>query len=146
MIDALVAVLVYLLMQFNAPTECCIGRPVEVPSASHTADVIDAPIVTVSLDAVLVDGSPAGDARATSDGVQRVEGLTNILKAKRELWKETHPNKAFPGAVLLEIDRRTSAAVVKSILRTAALAGYPNESFIVHRVPDQVRPSDRGAP
>ena len=31
--------------------------------------------------------------------MQRIDELFNILKAKRELWKQTHPNKDFPGVV-----------------------------------------------
>jgi hypothetical protein len=130
--------LLFLLTGFRAPDECgCVRPPIEFPSASQTVGIVDAPMVRVSLDAILVDGSPAGDVRGSdpSDGVQRFDVLFNILKGKRELWKQTHPNRAFPGAVLLEVDRRAPARVVKSVLRTAALAGYPSESFVVNTVP-----------
>ena len=37
--------------------------------------------------------------------MQRIDELFNILKAKRELWKQTHPGKDFPGVVVLQIDQ-----------------------------------------
>ena len=33
-----------------------------------------------------------------------------MLKAKRELWKQTHPDKEFPGVVLLQIDQDVQAS------------------------------------
>jgi hypothetical protein len=86
---------------------------------------------------ILVDGAPAGNTRAVeeSDRIQRVDELFGILKAKRELWKQTHPNKDFPGVVLLQIDQNVKAVVVKSVFQTAAFAGFPNVSFMVNNLP-----------
>jgi biopolymer transport protein ExbD len=86
---------------------------------------------------VLVDGAPAGNTRAVeeADRMQRMDELFNVLKAKRELWKQTHPNKEFPGVVLLQIDQNVKAVVVKSVFQTAAFAGFPNVSFMVNNLP-----------
>jgi hypothetical protein len=86
---------------------------------------------------ILVDGSPAGNTRAVeeSERMQRIDELFNILKSKRELWKQTHPNKDFPGVVVLEIDQNIKAVVVKSVFQTAAFAGFPNVSFMVNSIP-----------
>jgi hypothetical protein len=35
---------------------------------------------------------------------------------------------------LLQIDKDVPAVVVKSVFQTAALAGYPNVSFVVHEL------------
>jgi hypothetical protein len=98
---------------------------------------MDAPMVAVVGSQILVDGSPAGNSRAVeeSDRMQRIDELFNILKAKRELWKQTHPNKDFPGVVILQIDQNIKAVVVKSVFQTAAFAGFPNVSFMVDRIP-----------
>jgi len=86
---------------------------------------------------ILVDGSPAGNTRAVeeSDRMQRIDELFNMLKAKRELWKQTHPNKDFPGVAMLQIDQNIKAVVVKSVFQTAAFAGFPNVSFMVDKLP-----------
>jgi hypothetical protein len=55
-----------------------------------------------------------------------------MLKTKRELWTQMNPNKTnFPGIAVLQVDRQVEAVVVKSVFQTAALAGYPNISFMV---------------
>ena len=58
-----------------------------------------------------------------------------MLKNKRELWKQMHPSKDFPGVVILQIDQNVPALVVKSVFQTAAFAGFPNVSFMVNNLP-----------
>jgi len=88
---------------------------------------------------ILVDGSPAGSTRVIEEAnrLQRVEELFNILKNKRELWKQLNPGKDFPGVIVLQVDRKVQALVVKSVFQTAAFAGYPNVSFMVGRLGKQ---------
>jgi biopolymer transport protein ExbD len=137
MIDFLVVTVVFLLMTFSASGETPQAKGVTLPLAENTLDMIDAPIVAVTGSQVIVDGVPAGNTRAIEDAkrLQRVDELFNILKSKRELWKQTHPGKDFPGVVLLQIDQEVQAVVVKSVFQTAAFAGYPNVSFMVNSIP-----------
>lgn len=137
MIDFLIVTVIFLLMSFSASGQTPVAKGLNMPKAENTLDMLDAPIVAVVGSQILVDGSPAGNTRAVeeSDRLQRVDELFNILKAKRELWKQTHPNKDFPGVVLLQIDQSIKAVVVKSVFQTAAFAGFPNVSFMVDRLP-----------
>jgi biopolymer transport protein ExbD len=137
MIDFLVVTVVFLLMTFSASGQTPVAKGLNLPKAENTRDMLDAPIVAVVGSQILVDGSPAGNTRAVeeSDRLQRIDELFNILKAKRELWKQTHPNKDFPGVVLLQVDQAIKAVVVKSVFQTAAFAGFPNVSFMVDRLP-----------
>ena len=137
MIDFLVVTVVFLLMTFSASGETPIAKGLNLPKAENTLNMIDSPVVAVVGSQILVDGSPAGNTRAVeeSDRMQRVDELFNILKSKRELWKQTHPNKDFPGVVVLEIDQNIKAVVVKSVFQTAAFAGFPNVSFMVNSIP-----------
>ncbi len=141
MIDFLVVTVVFLLMTFSASGETPIARGLNMPKAENTLDMIDAPMAAVVGSQILVDGSPAGNTRTVeeSDRMQRIDELFNILKAKRELWKQTHPNKDFPGVVLLQIDQNIKAVVVKSVFQTAAFAGFPNVSFMVNNLPKTAR-------
>jgi len=137
MIDFLVVTVVFLLMTFSASGETPIAKGLNIPKAENSLDMIDAPVASVVGSQILVDGSPAGNTRAVeeSDRLQRIDELFNILKAKRELWKQTHPNKDFPGVVVLQIDQHIKAVVVKSVFQTAAFAGFPNVSFMVNQIP-----------
>lgn len=137
MIDFLIVVVVFLLMTFSASGETPVPKGVTLPKAENTLDMIDAPIVSITGSQILVDGSPAGNSRAIEDSkrLQRVDELFNLLKAKREVWKQTRPGKEFPGVVVLQIDQDVQAVVVKSVFQTAAFAGYPNVSFMVNSLP-----------
>jgi biopolymer transport protein ExbD len=137
MIDFLVVTVVFLLITFSASGETPAAKGVKIPDAENTLDMIDAPIVAVVGSQILVDGTPSGNTRSVeeSDRMQRIDELFNILKAKRELWKQTHPNKDFPGVAMLQIDENIKAVVVKSVFQTAAFAGFPNVSFMVNQIP-----------
>ena len=137
MIDFLVVTVVFLLMTFSASGETPIAKGLNMPKAENTLDMIDAPIVAIVGSQLLVDGSPGGNTRAVeeADRMQRIDELFNILKAKRELWKQTHPTKDFPGVVMLQIDQNIKAVIVKSVFQTAAFAGFPNVSFMVNSIP-----------
>src|SRR6202034_1216878 len=104
MIDFLVVTVVFLLMTFSASGETPVGQGVNLPKAENTLDIIDAPMVAVAGSQVLVDGAAPGNTRAIEDSkrMQRVDELFNILKSKRELWKQTHPGRERPGVVVRE--------------------------------------------
>jgi biopolymer transport protein ExbD len=137
MIDFLVVTVVFLLITFSASGEVPTAKGLKLPDAENTLDMIDAPMVGISGSLILVDGSPAGNTRAIEDSkrLQRIDELFNILKAKREVWKQLHPGKDFPGVVVLQIDQDVQAIVVKSVFQTAAFSGYPNVSFMVGNLP-----------
>ena len=93
-------------------------------------------MVAITGTQILVDGVAAGNTRAIEEAnrLQRIDELFNILKNKRELWKQINPGKEFPGVAVLQVDKKVPALVVKSVFQTAAFAGYPNISFMVGRL------------
>jgi len=137
MIDFLVVTVVFLLITFSASGETSMPKGVKLPDAENTLDMIDAPMVAITGSLILVDGNPAGNTRAIEDSkrLQRIDELFNMLKSKREVWKQLHPGKEFPGVVVLQIDQDVQAIVVKSVFQTAAFAGFPNVSFMVNNLP-----------
>ena len=137
MIDFLIVVVVFLLMTFSASGETPPAKGLQLPQAENTIDMIDAPMVAINGSQILVDGAAAGNTHAIEDNkrLQRIDELFNILKGKREVWKQLHPGKDFPGVVVLQIDQDVPAVVVKSTFQTAAFAGYPNVSFMVNQLP-----------
>jgi len=137
MIDFLVVIVVFLLMSFSTSGEIPVDKSIRLPKAENTLDMVEAPMVAITGSQILVDGTPAGSTRAVeeSNRLQRIDELYNILKSKRELWKQVHDNSTpFPGVVILQVDRDVPAVVVKSVFQTAAYAGYPNVSFMVDRL------------
>jgi biopolymer transport protein ExbD len=134
-IDFLLVTVIFLLMSFSASGEIGVDKNIKLPQAENAEAVIEAPMVAVNGNQVLVDGHLAGSTRAIEDlgRMQKVDELFDLLKRKRELWKSFHPNKPFPGVCILQVDEAVPALVVKSVFQTAAYAGYPNISFMVRK-------------
>jgi len=134
-IDFLLVTVIFLLMSFSASGEIGVDKNITLPQAENVIDVIEAPMVAVNGNQVLVDGTLAGSTRAIEDvgRMQKVDELFDLLKRKRELWKSFHPNKEFPGVAILQVDQEVPTLVVKSVFQTAAYAGYPNISFMVRK-------------
>ena len=137
MIDFLIVVVVFLLMTFSASGETPPNKGLVLPQAENTLDMIDAPMVSINGSQILVNGNAAGNTHAIEDSkrLTRIDELFNVLKGQREVWKQLHPGKDFPGVVVLQIDQDVPAVVVKSTFQTAAFAGYPNVSFMVDQLP-----------
>jgi biopolymer transport protein ExbD len=136
-IDFLLVTVIFLLTTFSASGEIAVDKNVKLPKAENAEDVVDAPMVAVNGNQILVDGTLAGSTRAIEElgRMSKIDELYNILKAKRELWKQVNPaDKPFPGVVILQIDENVPAIVVKSVFQTAAYAGYPNVSFMVQKI------------
>jgi len=135
-IDFLLCIVLFLLASFSASGELPVDKNVKLPSAMNVADMVEAPMVAITGTQILVDGIPAGNTRAIEEAnrLQRVDELFNILKSKRELWKQINPGKPFGGVCVLQVDKRVTALVVKSVFQTAAFAGYPQVSFMTKRL------------
>lgn len=134
-IDFLLCIVLFLLASFSASGELPVDKNVKLPSAENVEDMKEAPILAITGTQILVDGSPAGNTRAIEEAnrLQKVEELFDILKAKRELWTQLNPGKDFHGIAILQVDIRVPALIVKSVFQTAAMAGFPNVSFMVRR-------------
>ena len=74
-------------------------KNVQLPKAENVLDMVEAPMVAITGTQILVDGVPAGSTRTIEEAnrLQRVDELFNVLKNKRELWKQINPGKEFPG-------------------------------------------------
>jgi biopolymer transport protein ExbD len=132
-IDFLLCIVLFLLASFSASGELPVDKNVTLPSADNVDDMTDAPMVAITGQMILVDGIPAGTTRIVKEAnrMQKLDELFNMLKSKRELWTQLNPGKEFPQVVVLQVDRQVEAVIVKSVFQTAALAGYPNVSFMV---------------
>jgi biopolymer transport protein ExbD len=132
-IDFLLCIVLFLLASFSASGELPVDKNVQLPLADNVDDMTTAPMVAITGAMILVDGIPAGTTRAVKEAnrMQKLDELFNLLKSRRELFKQLNPGKDPPGVAVLQVDRQVEAVIVKSVFQTAALAGYPNISFMV---------------
>jgi len=136
-IDFLLCIVLFLLASFSATGEP-LDQPVRPPRAANTLALLEAPVVAVVGSQLLVDGAPSGSVQEITEAhrLQYLPELRAALESKRELWRQLNPQREFPGAVLLHADGTVPALVIKSVFQTAAVAGYPNVSFVVRDVGD----------
>jgi hypothetical protein len=109
----------------------------DLPWAANALDMVEATTVSVAGRTIFVEGDPVDmvlDEIVEQQRLRRLDGLFQILKERREFWKQVNPGKPFPGVVLFRFSQRELAAVVKSVFLTAAFAGYPNASFVVNKL------------
>jgi len=135
MIDVLVVLTVFLLLTFSA-SDRCTERDVALPPAVNVSDIVDAPLIMVASDAILVDGMVATSQGEMSEinahgRVQRLDGLFNVLKTKHEVARLLAPGREPNSHVILAIGSDVPASVVKSIVMTASRSGYPSIDFMV---------------
>jgi hypothetical protein len=123
----------FLLASFSASGELPVDKSVRLPSADNVEDMTLAPMIAVAGQLILVDGIPAGTTRPVKEAnrMQKLDELFNLLKGRREVFAQINPGKQFHVIAVLQVDREVEAVVVKSVFQTAALAGYPNVSFMV---------------
>jgi biopolymer transport protein ExbD len=137
MIDVLVVMTVFLLLTFSAGEQPSARDLSALPPAVNVSEMMDAPVVDVRADSVMVDGrvvATHGELTSFSSKGQitRLEGLFASLEAKHNLAKQLTPGKDPPTHVILAIDGDVPAALVKSVVMTAARSGYPSIDFMVH--------------
>ena len=142
MIDFLMVVVIFLLSTFSASGEQSVPKDVKLPTARNVQELLAAPMVGVAGKDVYVDNKPAGTIVEALDAMEqgktaqpvKLSDLETKLKFMKETWKSTHPQDApFPGMVILQLDEKLPAFVVKSVFYTAALSGYNNISFLVNK-------------
>lgn len=132
LVVALLAGHVLLLPLVRTSGCLCVVTHVDVPRIFNGEPVVEAPMVQLTRGQILLDGL-AVDRVEVGEGPY--ESVLAHLKRKRELWKTMHPTRSFPGHVILEIDKDTPMGVVKRIMHSAALAGYPEIDFIGIQMP-----------
>jgi biopolymer transport protein ExbD len=142
MIDFLMVVVIFLLSTFSSSGEQSVPKEVKLPNACNVQELLAAPMVGVAGKDVYVDNKPAGTIVEALDAMEqgktaqpvKLSDLETKLKFMKETWKATHPSDApFPGMIVLQLDEKLPAFVVKSVFYTAALSGYNNISFLVNK-------------
>jgi biopolymer transport protein ExbD len=135
-IDLMICMVVFLLMSFNASGELVAQKPsIKLPSAAN-GDVlesgptlaVDSAVVTLDEQRIADTSTLAADAR-----VERIEPLIQRLETMRRNYAILHPNKDFPGEILVQADESIDYRVIKKLMFSAAQAGYGNVRFAVNR-------------
>lgn len=92
------------------------------------------PVVALEGRKITVDGAVVGsiDGKSTLDLLPALDDLGLALGERREAWKRAHaPSEPFPGFVVTRIPAKTELRVVRLLVNSAVLAGYPHAFHVV---------------
>ncbi len=77
--------------------------------------------------------------------MQRIDELFNILKSKREVWKQLHPGKDFPGVVVLQVDQDVPGRRREERVPDGRVRGLPERQLHGQPTPEGTD-TERSAP
>lgn len=131
MIDFLVITVVFLLSQFGSQQQVQSSAGLEIPETHNADDLASAPIISISEQAIMMDGQRITTPREISGSTDRIDRLFERLEQAKREYPVLHPDRQFEGDVVFQIDRRIHWDIVKTIARTCAAAGYVRLNFAV---------------
>jgi biopolymer transport protein ExbD len=133
MIDYLVITVVFLLSNFGTAQEMASQQGLEIPTVPHPDTIVSAPIVSISSQAILLDGSRVANPSEVLASTDRIDRLFERLQDARRNFPVAHPSEPFNGDIVFQIDKGMQWQLVKRVAATCALAGYTNLNIAVNR-------------
>ena len=137
MVDMLTILVVFLLQTFSASGELIsTSKNIVLPEATNFKELERAEIISVSKDAVMIQGRPVADAAELNKENTvdwKIADLHDTLVTLKNNYKILHPSEDFPGTVIVQADKGVDFKVIKKVLYTCAVAGYKNVNFAVNQ-------------
>ena len=133
MIDCFLITVVFLLANFGTAQEMASQAGLEIPTVPNADPIVSAPIVSISSQAILLDGSRVANPSEVLASTDRIDRLFERLQDARRNFPVAHPNETFSGDIVFQIDKQMSWQLIKRVAQTSALAGYTNLNFAVNK-------------
>ena len=139
MIDYLVITVVFALAVRDAAADAVVGEP--RGADEHADNLISAPIISISEQAILMDGQRVANPRGAHGGAHRPP-----LRAPRPgqaRVPRAAPGRDLPGRHRLPDRPPHPWSIIKAVARTCSQAGYTRLNFAVTKGPRRRRTSGR---
>jgi len=133
MIDYLVITVVFLLSNFGTAQELASQQGLEVPTVPNADQIRSAPIVSISSQAILLDGQRIANPTEVMASTDRIDRLYERLQDAHRNFGDLHPGETFSGDILFQIDKQTQWSLIRRVATTCAAAGYVNLNFAVNK-------------
>ncbi|MFT6070669.1 MAG: biopolymer transport protein ExbD [Bacteriovoracaceae bacterium] len=138
LLDILVILLVFLLKSYNASDlKLEPAAKIELPSSASQALGRHSVIIQINSDKdIWIDNEKIGKVQAGGDQIEILLERLKKMKAKeqeqlRGIASETERKKKESKQVNLVLDQSLPYKVVRRVMHTSAMAGYPEFKFIV---------------
>lgn len=122
MVDMFSLLVIFLLQSFsNSPEVMALSKGVTLPPAVSSAASIDAPVIAISADQIILDQKEVGVTEALLSSPQ---ALIDQLNQMKNAWHKAHPNEEFKGDIHLQADKGLSSTLVSQVMSVLISQGY----------------------
>jgi biopolymer transport protein ExbD len=133
MIDMFVVLTIFLLMTFSTSGEILfIQKDIELPSATQTEELEQAPVITIGSGQVVIEGVSVGrmDDIAEDENFE-IPDLSEKMTNLKKNFQQLHPNQQFAGKIIIQGDKGVPFRVLKKVMFTCTSVGYTSINFAV---------------
>ena len=121
MVDMFAVLVIFLLQSFSATPELVVIKGVELPQAISGSEVKETPVLAIAEGGLYLDQKRVGDLK---DVLKRPDELMKRLKASRESWQRTYPDKEYPAELNLQADLSVSSVIIGQLMGIVSQAHY----------------------
>jgi biopolymer transport protein ExbD len=133
MVDIFTTLVVFLLANFSATGEILfMTKEISLPKAQATAEILRAPVISISSSAVSLEGERVYfTEEASRADVSTLSDITYQLQEIRKTEEILRPGGQFKGTVVLQCDEKIEFNVIRKVMYAAAAAGYIDINYAV---------------
>jgi biopolymer transport protein ExbD len=139
LVDMFVIIVLFLIANFSATGEVLMmSKDIQLPSASHVKDLDLVPVVMVSKDEVIVEGSLVGKvAEIVKSDQMDIPELEERLREMKKKTDELHAlaqdttQQSTAGDVNIQADKDVTFKIIQRVMFSCASADYQNINFAV---------------
>ena len=133
MVDIFTTLVVFLLANFSATGEILfMTKEIQLPKAQSTAEILRAPVISISSAAVSLEGERVYfTEEASRADVSTLSDITYQLQEMRKTEEILHPGQLFKGTIVLQCDEKIEFNVIRKVMYAAAAAGYVDINYAV---------------
>jgi biopolymer transport protein ExbD len=135
LVDMFVILVLFLIANFSATGELLsMSKDIQLPEASHTAELTLAPVIQVSQLEVMVAGASIGRVEDLArEDYLNIPALEERLREMKKQFEDLHnqagDSGAFKGDVNIQADKSVQFRIIKKVMFSCNSAGYGNISF-----------------
>lgn len=152
MIDMFSVIILFLIQSFSATGEVfLVNEKIQLPPAAHAQTLQRAPLVTVMMDKIVLEGAPVGENADIKEKIEETDWDLPLLARRLEDYKaffeNIHPGVKFPGDVILQADKEIPFVYVKRVMYSLVKIGFVNVNLAVRGEANvESKPRDDAAP
>ena len=134
MVDMFTIIVIYLIMNFSTNGDILfMTKEIQLPQIASHSELERAPVVSVSAEAISVDGEKIIDtAEVLAMSGMEVPVLSDKMQEKKRLIQQggaLFHGKQFSGQINFQVDKGLQFKVLKRVMYACNVAGFNNVNF-----------------